>query len=195
MLYYQHNFNDTNRAFSKEATLRSIRKLRKHLPKEQDVEKHRYLSVFGELLKQKELWAFNRFSVSKGVAIGLFCAFLPMPFEMVAAAFMCMMMRANLPLAFAGVWISNPFTWIPLYTPCYLLGSKIIGLTPIPLSEISILKLGWHYVALWLGCLIIGTILSLSSHYLINLIWRSQVKLEWAERRDKRRKRAKKRKT
>ena len=171
--------------------MRSIRKLRKHLPQEKDVEKHRYLRIFGQLLKQKELWAFNRFSVSKGVAIGIFCAFLPMPFEMVVAAFMCMTMRANLPLGFAGVWISNPVTWIPLYTPCYLLGSKIMGLTPIPLSEISILKLGWHYVALWLGCLIIGTSLSITSHYIINLIWRSQVRIEWAERSQKRRMRIK----
>lgn len=166
--------------------MRSIRKLRKHLPQEKDVENHRYLKIFGQLLKQKELWAFNRFSVSKGISIGLFCAFLPMPFEMVAAAFMCITMRGNLALGFAGVWISNPFTWIPLYTPCYLLGSKIMGLTPIPLNEISILKLGWHYVALWLGCLIIGTTIALISHYVINLIWRSQVRMEWAERRKRR---------
>jgi uncharacterized protein (DUF2062 family) len=124
--------------------------------------------------------------VTKGVAVGIFCAFLPMPFEMIAALFIAAMIGANAPFAVAGVWISNPFTWIPLYTPCYLLGARILQIEPIPLSEITILQVGWHYVALWLGCLIVGTIISISTHFILNQIWRSQIRRRWQQRRQMR---------
>ena len=162
--------------------MKLLRKLRVHLPHPAEVQQHRYLNVFGDTLKQSELWAFNRSSSSKGIAIGLFCAFLPMPFEMVAAVFIALMLRGNIPFAIAGVWISNPLTWIPLYTPCYLLGSWILRIEPIPLDQITILQVGWHYVALWLGCLIVGTVVSLSAHFIINMLWVSHIRQKWKQR-------------
>lgn len=143
----------------------------------------RYIHIFGDTLKQAELWAFNRNSVAKGIAVGLFCAFLPMPFEMIAALFIAAMIGGNVPFAVAGVWISNPLTWIPLYTPCYLLGAHLIGVEPIPLDQISILEFGWHYVALWLGCLIIGTIVSVTSHFVVSMLWRIHIINRWQARR------------
>lgn len=153
------------------------------MPTPKEVNEFRYIHIFGDTLKQAELWAFNRNTVTKGIAVGIFCAFLPMPFEMIAALFIAAMIGANVPFAVAGVWISNPVTWIPLYTPCYLLGAKILGLEPVPLSEISILQLGWHYVALWLGCLIVGTVLSFTAHFLLSVIWRIQIRRRWQQRR------------
>lgn len=158
--------------------------LRKHLPTAKEIQEYRYLHIFGDTLKQPELWAFNRQSTAKGVAIGLFCAFLPMPFEMVPAIFIAAMIGGNLPFAVAGVWISNPLTWVPLYTPCYLLGAKIIGIEPVAISKITIFQLGWHYVALWLGCLIVGITLSISAHFIISFAWRSQARQRWRRRRD-----------
>lgn len=160
-----------------------LKGIKRYLPTYQEIQQYRYLHIFGDSLKQPDVWNFNRQSTAKGVAIGLFCAFLPMPFEMVAAMFLAAMLRGNLPLAFAGVWISNPLTWIPLYTPCYLLGAKILNVEPVAITEITIFQLGWHYVALWLGCLIIGITLSLGSHFLISFLWRSQVRKRWKRRK------------
>jgi uncharacterized protein (DUF2062 family) len=143
----------------------------------------RYIHIFGDTLKQAELWAFNRSTVTSGIAIGVFCAFLPMPFEMFAALLIAAMIGANVPCALTFVWISNPLTWIPLYTPCYLLGASILRIDPIPLSQISILQVGWHYVALWLGCLIVGTAISLTTHFILNMIWRAQIRRRWQKRR------------
>lgn len=106
-----------------------------------------------------------------------------MPFEMVPAIFIAAMIRGNLPFAVAGVWISNPFTWVPLYTPCYLLGAKIIGIEPVAISQITIFQLGWHYVALWLGCLIVGITLSISAHFTVSFLWRSHIRQRWRQRR------------
>jgi len=161
--------------------------LRKYLPTPTEVREYRYIHIFGDTLKQAELWAFNRNSISKGIAIGIFSAFLPMPFEMIPAIFIAAMIGGNIPFAVAGVWISNPLTWIPLYTPCYLLGAKIIGVQPIPLKEITILQFGWHYVALWLGCLIVGVFVSLSTHFIISNLWRANIIKRWETRRNRRR--------
>jgi uncharacterized protein (DUF2062 family) len=162
--------------------LKFFNNLRKYLPTVKEIQQYRYLHIFGDSLKQQELWTFNRQSTAKGVAIGIFCAFLPMPFEMVPAIFLAALMRGNLPFAVAGIWISNPVTWIPLYTPCYLLGASILQIEPVGLHQITIFQLGWHYVALWLGCLIVGITLSVSAHFIISFVWRSQVRQRWKRR-------------
>lgn len=156
--------------------------LKKYLPTYQEIQQYRYLHIFGDGLKQPEVWAFKRQSVAKGVAIGIFCAFLPMPFEMAPAIFLAVLMGGNLPFAIAGVWLSNPVTWVPLYTPCYLLGAKILQLDPIALTSITLSQAGTHYAALWLGCLIIGACLSISIHFIISFMWRSQVRQRWRRR-------------
>lgn len=162
--------------------MKLFKNLRKYLPTAKEIQQYRYLHIFGDSLKQQELWTFNRQSTATGVAIGIFCAFLPMPFEMVPAIFLAALMRGNLPFAIAGVWISNPVTWVPLYTPCYLLGASILRIEPVALQQITIFQLGWHYVALWLGCLIVGLSLSISVHFIISFIWRSQVRQRWKQR-------------
>lgn len=116
-----------------------------------------------------------------------------MPFEMVVAIFMACMMRGNLPLAVGGVWISNPITWIPLYTPPYLVGAKILGVEAVNLSEVSVGQLGIHYVALWLGCLIFGIILALTAHFTISLVWSGQIRQRWRRRKEARLQRKKQR--
>jgi len=166
-----------------ESIVKFFKSLRKYLPTHKEIEQYRYLHIFGDGLKQPDLWAFNRQSVAKGVAIGLFCAFLPMPFEMVPAIFLAILMGGNMPFAIAGVWLSNPVTWVPLYTPCYLLGAKIMQLQPIALAKITLLEASTHYVALWLGCLIMGLSLSILTHFLISYLWRSQVRQRWHRRK------------
>ena len=172
--------------------MRFFRKLRRRLPRRDDIESHSSLKPFRTYWKDGELWAFNRNSIALGCAIGIFSAFLPMPFEMVVAVFLAIMLRGNVIFASSLVWISNPITWLPLYTPCYLLGAKILQLDPINLSEMTTFKidfdLGYHYVALWLGCLIIGSCLAIITYFSINTLWRSQVRNEWLERKKRRKK-------
>lgn len=169
--------------------MKLFKSLRKFVPTYQEIQQYRYLHIFGDGLKQPEVWSFNRQSTAKGVAIGLFCAFLPMPLEMVPAVFLAVLMGGNLPFAIAGVWISNPVTWVPLYTPCYLLGAKILQLDPIALGDITLRQAGTHYAALWLGCLIVGLCLSITTHFVISFMWRSQTRQRWRQRKESRKNR------
>ena len=53
-------------------------------------------------------------------------------------------------------------------------------------------ELGYHYAALWLGCLIIGLIISSLTYAFLRIIWRRQVQYEWTERKKYRLRRNKK---
>jgi len=72
-------------------------------------------------------------SVAVGLSIGLFCAMLPIPLQMLIAAVCCFIGRGNIPIAIAACWISNPITQIPLMLFQERVGDKIRG----------ILDLGW----------------------------------------------------
>lgn len=168
--------------------MRFFRKLRRKLPKKHEIENNPSLSMFKAFWKRSELWAMNRNSLPMGIAVGIFCAFLPMPFEMLAAAFLAIALNGNIIFAISLVWISNPLTWVPLYTPCYLFGTKLLQIEPIAITEMSSFKLnaelGYHYAALWLGCLIIGLTISSLSYFILRIIWRRQVQYEWSTRKN-----------
>ena len=90
--------------------MRFFRKLRRKLPRKHEIENNPSLSIFKAFWKRPDLWAMNRNSISTGVAVGIFCAFLPMPFEMLAAAFLAIVLGGNIIFAVSMVWISNPLT-------------------------------------------------------------------------------------
>lgn len=147
-----------------------------------DVLANRYLQIFGDVLHNPNLWHFNRRSVANATAIGLFCAYLPMPFEMLAAALGAILFSGNLPLAIAWVWISNPVTWIPLYTPAYLLGNWLLDKEAATAGHVTMNVLIESYAALWLGCLIIGTVASICGWIIVHQLWRLKVRADRADR-------------
>ena len=85
------------------------------------------LSIIQKKLMQKPLWRFSYPSVARALFIGMFWMMIPMPFQMIPAAMMCVMFRANIPLAMTCVWISNPFTWIPIYFSNYIFGTLLLN--------------------------------------------------------------------
>ena len=72
------------------------------------------------------LWNWNRKSTSKAFAVGLFCAFLPMPFQMVVAAVLAVFFSANILLSIALVWVTNPITMGPIFYFLYKLGCIVL---------------------------------------------------------------------
>jgi uncharacterized protein (DUF2062 family) len=149
--------------------------IKRHLPSREQVLGNKYLRIFGEHLRDANLWHFNRRSVARATGIGLFCAYLPMPMEMIPAAFGAVLLRANLPLSLAWVWISNPVTWIPLYGPAYLLGTWLINEPAIPMDHLTLAVLRQQLLALWIGCLLVGALLGLAGFLTVHGLWRFRV--------------------
>jgi len=158
--------------------------LKSRLPTRHDVQMNKYLQFLGSHLHSPNLWHINRRSVARATAIGLFCAYLPVPFEMIPAAIAAILWRANLPISLVWVWISNPLTWIPLWGPPYLLGAWLLNRPAVPLNELSLEIFAQYYVALWVGCLIFGTVVGAAGYYVVSLIWRSKVVRTWRRRRE-----------
>lgn len=97
------------------------------------------LKPFGKIAHEANLWHLNRRSAAGAFAVGVFLAFMPIPFQMIVAAACAIILRVNLPLSVAMVWISNPLTMPPMLFASYQVGSFILNRHPEPfLFELSL---------------------------------------------------------
>jgi len=76
------------------------------------------------LAARPELWRYNRRSVPRGIAVGLFVGIFAMipGVQIVGAALLCVPFRGNIPLAAGATLLSNPAT-----TPFILLAALWLG--------------------------------------------------------------------
>ncbi|WP_374349052.1 DUF2062 domain-containing protein [Chitinimonas sp.] len=108
--------------------------MRKHLhrwlPKQETLAGNRLLARFAPWLQAPALWQLNRRAIAGGAAIGLACAMIPGPLQLLGATLACCLFRVNLPVAALGTLVSNPLTIVPLYLLAYYLGSLLSGADP-----------------------------------------------------------------
>ncbi|MCW8825182.1 MAG: DUF2062 domain-containing protein [Gammaproteobacteria bacterium] len=162
--------------------------IKRMMPDHRKIRNHKHLQILGSLLHQQNLWHFNRRSASGAFAVGLFMAWVPVPFQMLLGAAGAILFKVNLPLSVALVWISNPITMPPLFYFAYLLGAKILG---TPANEFNFeLSTEWllHGMDLiWqpflLGCLIMGIISSALGYVSVRLLWRLHLVQHLKERK------------
>lgn len=97
---------------------------RKNAPTRESLEEIRWLRPFAHRVLEPSLWRFTRRSVPRGVALGLIVGiFLMIPgLQIVGAAMLALPCRANVPIAVAMTFLSNPAT-----TPFILYLSLIVG--------------------------------------------------------------------
>lgn len=133
-----------------------VKWIKKYLPTEESIEHSRELGEI-KAIQKPSLWKYDCQTTARGVGVGLFVAVLPVPFQMLLAVLISIVLRANLPLAILFTWASNPITFIPQLYLTYYLGSLITGETlkdlKIPDLDFhwSQLGLAWHSLIVWLG--------------------------------------------
>ena len=65
---------------------------------------------------------------AKGLAIGVFSGCFPFfGFQTLIGVFLAKLFKGNVYLAALGTWISNPFTYVPLYYFNYKVGSFLLN--------------------------------------------------------------------
>ena len=143
--------------------------------------------VFGVILRREYLWHINRRSVSVAVAIGLFCALMPVPVQMLLAAASAIILRANLPLAVIVVWITNPFTATPIFYFCYKFGQLLLSLLgQLFYYESSFQWLNTGFSTAWqpllLGCLVLGALAAALGYFAVHFLWRYHITFHWRRR-------------
>jgi uncharacterized protein (DUF2062 family) len=159
--------------------------LRRNMPRREQLEGNRFIRPFAQ---RPELWRFTRRSVPRGVAVGLLVGiFALIPgVQIIGAALMCVPCRANIPLAAATTFLSNPAT-----TPFILAASIYVGNSIGYHADLATLKemyargagLGeWGYwlvsdaaPALLFGLFAISTVAAALGYLLSSWIWRAWV--------------------
>jgi uncharacterized protein len=103
---------------------RFMRWIHANTPRRETLENSRILAPIAHRVLAPELWRFTRRSVPRGVALGLLVGiFLMIPgLQIAGAAFLALPVRANVPLAAAMTFLSNPAT-----TPLILWASVYVG--------------------------------------------------------------------
>jgi uncharacterized protein (DUF2062 family) len=170
--------------------------IKRYLPGRHAIGQYKPLNIFGRLLHDPNLWHLNRYSTSGAVAVGLFLAFMPIPFQMLPAAALAIMLRLNLPLAVALVWVTNPITIPPLFYFCYRVGAWVMGNVGDDMAfawswEWFRLQLGQVWEPFLIGSSVVASFSALLGYFAMRTLWRWHVVREWENRKKARaRKRA-----
>jgi len=85
--------------------------IRRYMPTREQMARNRWLAPIAHRFLSPELWRFTRRSVPRGVALGLFSAFIIPLGQIFLAAFLALPARANVPVAAAVTFVTNPLTY------------------------------------------------------------------------------------
>ena len=143
----------------------------------------------------REFFGVNRRSVTKGIWVGLFWAFIPMPMQMVAVVLSTFAIRFNVPIAIVMVWLSNPITMPPMYYIEYLTGNFLLGREGIENIELTMEWFTENFdailVPLYVGTSFYAVIVSTLVYFIVNWLWIKSVHEEKAERKKRHKKKIK----
>ena len=120
---------------------------------------------------------------AKGLAIGVFSGCFPFfGFQTLIGVFFAKLARGNIVLAAIGTWISNPFTYIPLYYFNYKVGSIFFNTSSDEIIEKSLFindlwKQGRIFsLRLLLGSSCVGFLLALICGSIVFFIYKIKIK-------------------
>lgn len=115
--------------------LRMKQRIKTWLSTQDGLRNHRWLRWMGPVLHQPRLWHFSRKGIAMGVAVGIFFGLLVPIAQMPLSAAAAVLLRANLPMAVASTFVTNPVTFGPVYYGAYRLGKVVLGEPPVTESE------------------------------------------------------------
>ena len=138
-----------------------------------------YKKILSLFLKQDGSPLFN----AKGVALGVFCGCFPFfGFQTILGLFLARVAKGNLFLAAIGTWISNPFTYVPLYYFNYKIGSLLLKSSQdIIFDKSLIIEELWEQgsvfsLRLILGSALVGLLLASISGVIVFFLYKRKFK-------------------
>lgn len=161
--------------------------LQRITPAPHKIKQQRALRFLGDTIHHPALWHFGRRSVATAFAVGIFCAMLPIPGQMLVASLFGLWLRCNIPVAVGLVWITNPITAPPVLYASYRTGCWLLGQdSQIDHIEASFDWL-WEFALsawkpLWVGSVGIGLLLGAASYLAIRTLWRWHITRKWQSR-------------
>jgi len=151
----------------------------------------------GEHIFHKGLWSLERDAVALAMLFGFLVATSPLiGFHVVLVILLCLIFRANIPVAFAIQWVTNIFTAPVFYSAAYVLGCLILHRPQHHMKEIHGIceHIGKHILMrpghtgwlpsrafvmdiLWpltFGCTLAGLVTGALGYLLVMIFWRAK---------------------
>ena len=163
------------------------------MPQREEMAQNRWLAPIAHRFLHSELWRFTRRSVPRGVALGMFAAFIVPIGQIFLAAFLALPARANLPVAALITFVTNPFT-----VPFWLVVANKVGRFVLKFDAATFNaanpslsaggfweKFGWFLETAGVTAFgfVVLSIVSAALGYLIGgLVWRVVVARKWSRR-------------
>ncbi len=159
----------------------SVNKRRKKFCYQRYLQYYRY-----RLMRLRE----NPQKLAKGLAIGVFAGCFPLfGLQMIFAILLAFIWQGNKFTALMGTWISNPFTYVPIFLLNFKVGKLIINTIADEtiLNDISFNWDSWQSLAnagleiisvLFVGSFLVGTTVGIATYYVsLKMLKTSQKKL------------------
>lgn len=163
-------------------SLRSF--FKRYMPEQHKIREHEHIRLFGSLLHDPNIWHLSRRSSAGGVAIGLFCAFIPLPVQTISSAALAILFRVNLPVSILFTLVSNPVTIAPMFIFAYKLGTRILDVPERQVEFEPVLhKLIHIWEPLFLGSFILASLSAIAGYIVVRMLWRLSAIRKWGERK------------
>lgn len=158
--------------------------LRGHIPTRESIERNRFLRPVAPRLTRSDLWRFNRRSVPRGVALGLFVGVMIPGAHFIVATFVAVFVRANIPAALAATFVGFPVIYLFLVALALKIGSWLLHIDAAtvvhPITETItatqtadlLERLTGEVLTTALGLFVIATVLSALGYLLTSFGWR-----------------------
>ena len=171
-----------------------IRRVFKNLLKKLTTENKKFNEFLEKYNLPKAYFAVNRKAITKGILVGLFWAFIPMPMQMAGVMATTPFIKFNVPIALATVWLSNPITYPFMFYIEYKVGNFLLGKEEIKNIELTTQWFSQHWsdiaLSMYVGAAFFSTIVAYLIYLLINRLWVHSVRKEKREKRDKKAKKS-----
>jgi len=112
-------------------------------------------------------------AIARGIAMGVFAGFFPLfGLQTVIGLILALIVRGNKITAAIGTWISNPFTYVPIYIFNYNVGRFLLKTEKLSqdvdwTSTTELLQAGKVFaITLFVGCTVVGAIAAGIAYFL-----------------------------
>ncbi|MBC2777869.1 DUF2062 domain-containing protein [Parasphingopyxis marina] len=173
-----------------------VRWVRRHSPSREELARNRFIKPFASRIMHSHLWRFSRRSVPRGAALGMIVGiFVMIPgLQIIASALLALPFRANIPVAAAATFASNPITTPFILIAAVFVGNDVFGLHANP-AHFRVMYENGASASQWLawlatdaapalvgGLLVIAVISAAISYLAASWFWRYRVGRRWKKR-------------
>lgn len=112
-------------------------------------------------------------AIARGLAVGVFAGLFPFfGAQTLMGVTLAILVRGNKLTAAIGTWISNPFTYVPIYIFNFKVGQFLLGTNDLSpdvdwTSTTELLQAGKTFaITLLVGCTVVGAIAAVIAYFL-----------------------------